>query len=58
MMGKESEQIVHSVEEVGWPHHIWDEIGGELVTGSLMVVGLVVAAVAAVWAKRRWGKHE
>jgi len=38
----EPEQTVHTVEEVGWLHHAWDEVGPQLVTGaSLILVALV-----------------
>lgn len=40
-MGK-PEQTVHTVEEVGWFHHAWDEHGGQMVSG---VCGIMVALI-------------
>lgn len=36
------EPEAHTVEEVGWFHHAWDEYGGEFVTG---VCGIFVAVI-------------
>lgn len=35
-MGSE-QHTVHTVEEVGWFHHAWDEYGGEFVTGVCLI---------------------
>ncbi len=54
-MGKdEPEQTTHTVEEVGWFHHAWDEHGGQMVTGVCSIVGLVMVALIGYWAKRKW----
>jgi hypothetical protein len=46
-MGGEPEQTAHTVEEVGWFHHAWDEVGPQLVTGlcSIAVAYLVYLGV-------------
>ena len=54
MMGQEPEQTVHTVEEVGFLHHAWDEVGPQLVTGCCTVVALALAAFVTVWAKHRF----
>ena len=41
-MGGEPEQTAHAVEEVGWLHHAWDEVGPQLVTGSSLVLVAIV----------------
>lgn len=48
MIGKETEQ--HTIEDGGWVHHVWDEVGPQLVTGvSIVFVALV--SLCAVWMK-------
>ena len=42
----------HTVEDVGWLHHIWDEVGPELVTGLF----LLAAAGLGIWYKIRRNK--
>jgi len=51
--GKDPEQTVHSIEEVGFVHHIWDEIGPELTTG----VCVIVVALIAYWGKKKYDER-
>lgn len=58
-MGKdEPEQTVYAVEDVGWIHHMWDEHGGELVTGLCLIVALALAAFTGAWAKHKFFPKE
>ena len=56
-MGGEPEQTVHSVEDVGWFHHAWDEVGPQLVTGVCSIVGLVLVALIAMWGRKKYMKR-
>ncbi len=53
-MGNEPEQTVHTVEEVGFLHHAWDEVGPQLVTGVCTIIALAFAAFVTVWAKNKF----
>ncbi len=53
IVGKDPEQTVHSIEEVGFVHHIWDEIGPELTTG----VCVIVVALIAYWGKKKYDER-
>lgn len=58
-MGRGDEQTTHTVEEVGWLHHIWDEVGPQFVTGLCSIIALAFAAYVTVWAKNKFfPKHE
>ena len=37
-MSGEPEQTVHSIEEVGFLHHAWDEVGPQLTTGVCLII--------------------
>lgn len=53
-MGVDPIQETHTVEEVGWLHHFWDEVGPQLVTGICTVIALALAAFVTVWAKNKF----
>ncbi len=54
MVGEPEQQTLHTVEEVGWLHHAWDEVGPQLVTGVLTGIGLALAAFVTVWSKHKF----
>lgn len=58
MGGEEQQQSVHTVEEVGWLHHAWDEVGPQLVTGVCTIIALAIAAFVTVWAKNKFFPKE
>ena len=47
------QQTEHSVEEIGWFHHAWDEVGPQLTTGLC----LVAVALIALWGKKKYDKR-
>ena len=57
-MGGEQEQTAHTVEDVGWLHHAWDEVGPQLTTGLCTILGLAIAAYITVRAKHKFFPKE
>lgn len=53
-MGGEIEQHTEEVGWLGWLHHMWDEVGPQLVTGAATIVGLALAAFITAWAKKKY----
>lgn len=47
-------EIEQHTEEVGWLHHIWDEVGPQITLGIMTVIGLALAAYITVWAKHKF----
>lgn len=51
-----SEQTAHTVEDIGWVHHIWDEVGGEITTGVCLIIVAILGYCGVRYKKSRKSK--
>lgn len=44
-------------EEIGWLHHLWDEVGPQLVTVAGLVIVAVLGLIGIIYKVRHHGRQ-